>query len=286
MFVPNSILQRLPLNREEVAREHWFLTDPILLDIARQAVDPGSEKPSRPLIIFNYSPLVVDPLGMIISELGQENGLKPGFLTIDTTGKALPGWSESDRQFIMAQTVNPYHQDLGQACLKLLASENMVALVTLRSFFTEPQRHERHRQRPRPQVCLGSSTEHTPQGLAALSGTIFRALGLWPQLNWPLTTANLPELMTGQPRLKALNIGLRRDLYMDEKNGQVKSTSEGLVRVLKIFFDLLEQELNRVARLRLNRASPPKKPSSIIKDPATQSIDRSQKPYMTNSLSK
>jgi hypothetical protein len=100
-----------------------------------------------------------------------------------------------------------------------------------------------------------------------MAGTVFRAFGLWPQLDFPLSAARPPAGLRGQPRLKTVTLGLCRDLYLDERTGRPKEGRPALVRILRTFLGLLEHELDRVAKVRLRRANPPKRPSSVLKAP-------------------
>jgi hypothetical protein len=267
LAIPPAVQKRLSIGQDRLRGEHWRLCDPFLLALAREAALGGPKWGPWPLVAFHFSPLVADPLGLVAMELGQAEEPGPAILTSDTQGKDLPQWSEPDRLFLLDRTVAPYARELEKECLEQLGRENLVALVTLRSFGTDPQPHERDRRRPRPQITLGSSDDHTPDGLTVLAGHIFRTLGFWPQLNWPLSGAVGPWGLAGQPRLKALGLCLRRDLYLDEKTGHQKETREAVVRVLRTFFSLLGQEMDRVAQIRLRRAFPPKRPSSVIKAP-------------------
>ena len=72
-------------------------------------------------------------------------------------------------------------------------------------------------------------------------------------------------------RVRALGLSLCRGLYLDESTGQRKSSAGGVVRVLRTLFSLLDQEMDRVARLRLDRSLAPRTrkkapiPSPVIK---------------------
>ncbi|MDR0621505.1 MAG: N-formylglutamate amidohydrolase [Deltaproteobacteria bacterium] len=268
LAIPPAVQKRLSLSPGDLRAEHWRLCDPYLLALAKEAAGGDAKRGPWPLVAYPYSPLVADPLGLVAMELGQTEESGPTLLTKDTRGLNLPNWNPSDHQFLMEKTVAPYAADLKARCLEELSGQHLVALVTVRSFAARPQPHERDHRYPRPQITLGSSEDHTPDGLTALAGHIFRTLGFWPQLNWPLSGAVMPKELADQPRLKALGLGLRRDLYLDENTGQPKKDSHGaVVRVVKTFFNLLSQELDRVAKIRLRRAFPPKRSSNVIKAP-------------------
>jgi hypothetical protein len=278
LAAPPAVIRHLGLSADGLRREHWRLSDPFLLEIAAKAVERAPDP--RPLVHYPFSPLVCDPLGLLASELGQGEAKGPTFLSRGAAGNELPQWSEADKDLILRRSSWPYLKSLEEACQASLKENSLVALVTLRSFSTEPARHDKDKRRPRPQISLGSSPGHTPEGLAVLCGAVFRALGLWPQLDWPLSAADPPGALSGEKRLKALSLGLRRDLYLDERTGKPKEAKDALARVLRIFFSLLEQELDRVAKIRLSRAFPPKKPSSVIKDPTAEPGAPRTKPFM------
>jgi hypothetical protein len=267
LAIPPAVQKRLPLDQSDIRGEHWRLCDPFLLEIFKQASQGDAKRGPWPLVSFPWSPLVADPLGLIAVELGQarQDHRGPALLTKTTTDKAMPEWGESDRKFLMEKTVAPYAADLEAKCLAQLKDQHLVALITVRSFGSEPQTFERDRRRPRPQITLGASDDHTPDGLPILAGEIFRTLGFWPQLNWPVSGAVVPRELRGQPRLKALGLYLRRDLYLDERTGRLKENHEAVTRVLRTFFSLLCQELDRVAKIRIQRAFPPQQSSNIIK---------------------
>jgi N-formylglutamate amidohydrolase len=206
LVIPPAVQKRLTLNQSQLSFEHWRLCDPHLLALAKEAASGDAKRGPWPLVAYPYSPLVADPLGLAALELGQTEVTGPTILTKDTQGRDLPDWSQSDRGFILEKTIGPYALELKKECLSQLADQHLSALITLRSFSSMPQAHERDHRRPRPQITLGASDDHTPDGLTVLAGHIFRTLGFWPQLNWPLSGAAMPKDLVGQPRLKALGL--------------------------------------------------------------------------------
>jgi hypothetical protein len=287
-FLPKAIHKRLTLTEEDLRWENWRLTDPFLLELVRQAVHPEYKVPplSRDLvkrdqnaphalptsvvINYPYSPLVADPLGLVARELGQTEALGPFILHSGSLAKTLPVWTPSEREFILTQCVKPYFQSLEEAARSLLAQEPLVLIVTIRFFPGRPFKHD-HKETPRPQVNLGFFAEKgSPKGLITLAGHIFRRFGLWTELDYPLAGTWIPPDLAAHPRLKTLGLALRRDLYLDENLAKVKPSAGSLTRVLRAFFVLLGQELDRVYQVRLLRAFPPKPPSNVIKAQASE----------------
>ncbi|MDR2421961.1 MAG: N-formylglutamate amidohydrolase [Deltaproteobacteria bacterium] len=281
-FLPKAVHKRLTHTEEELRWENYRLTDPFLLEIVKKAAQPDpaagplSEAlvkpelnaphrlPNARLVSYPYSPLVADPLGLLAKDLGQLDKPEPCLLTKGALEKNLPNWSSAEREFIFSHCVKPYVDQLVAAGKELLAQERLAILVNVRFFSHKTYLHD-HRELPKPQINLGLEEKLTPKGLATLVGHVFRQLGLWAELDFPLVGSCVPPEMAAWPRLKALGLAIRRDLYLDEAKARLKPSEGSLVRVLRTFFSLLGQELDRVSDVRLRRAFPPKAPSNVIK---------------------
>jgi len=267
---PPAVGRRLGLGGEDWRLENWRLIDPYLADIAREAsvYERRQVKIRRPVVIYPVSPVVADPWGLWAAELSEgEPDFQPGpaILPRTTTGKALD-WSEKDRALILERTVGPFHRQIEEEARRLLEETPLVLVVTLRSFGSMPLPFEKSRQYPRPQAAVSTSEKKTPQGLAELAGNAFRTFRWWSELNWPQPHgACLPPGLAGHPRVRALGLSLCRGLYMDERTGAKKPAAAKVSRVLTTVFNLFDQELTRVARLRLTRAFKPKAASPVIK---------------------
>ena len=276
--VPPPVARRLGLSPDDWQLEHWRLIDPHLGDIVREAAsfERRHVKTDRPLIVYPLSPLVADPWGLWAAELADEASKKPprpAILTRTTTGRPLPPWSEKDAELILGRSVAPFHREITEAANRLLDEAPLVLVITLRSFGSMPLPFEKCRKYPRPQAAIGSRNGLTPPGLAELAGGILKSCRWWPELDWPQAEgACLPEELAESPRVRALGLSLCRGLYFDERTGRRKSSYESVVRVLRTFFNLLDQEMARVAQTRLERSLAPKKrppsaqaPSPVIK---------------------
>ncbi len=269
---PEAVVRRLPLKPDDWRLEHWRLIDPPLGEIVREAArfKRSGGPAERPVVAYPWSPLVADPWGLWAAELARDGDAdrprppEPALLPRTTAGAALAR-GPRDAEIIFGRAVRPYYQALEEALGAVLAERPLALLVTVRSFAPRPLPFEKNQKRPRPQAAVSAAEGRTPAGLADLAGGLFRAFGWWPEQNWPQRgNAVLPPGMAGHPRVRALGLSLNRDLYLDEASGRKKSSAPGAVRVLRTLFSLLDQELDRVARLRLDRALKPEE-SPIIK---------------------
>ena len=72
----------------------------------------------------------------------------------------------------------------------------------------------------RPEIGIGTDPKHTPAALRALAGDFFRARGFGVAVDQPYAGAFVPNGFFGvEPRVQALMVEVRRDLYMDEAAG-------------------------------------------------------------------
>lgn len=269
--VPPPLAKRLELSPDDWRLEHWRLIDPHLARIVRQAAvigDHDGEESARPVVAYPFSPVVADPWGLWAAELDEGREIRPpepAILPRTTAGKTI-AWSPRDRELIFERTVRPFFKQIEEEAGAMLEDSPIILALTLRSHPSRPADFERNRKYPRPQVTVGATPGLTPDGLANLAGDIFRAFRWWPELNWPYGGgACLPPSLAGHPRVKSMSLSLGRELYMDESSGKLKESSEGAARVLRTVFNLLGQELARVARVRAGRSFRDRKPSPIIK---------------------
>ncbi|MDR2935495.1 MAG: N-formylglutamate amidohydrolase [Candidatus Adiutrix sp.] len=278
--VPPPVARRLGLSPEEWQLEHWRLIDPHLGELVREAAcyERRDVKTDRPVVVYPLSPLVADPWGLWAAELAEEAPAappKPAVISRTTAGRALPPWSEKDAELILNRSVAPFHREITEAARRLLAETPLVLVLTLRSFGSMPLPFEKCRKYPRPQAAIGSRPGLTPTGLAELAGGVLKSCRWWPELDWPQAEgACLPPELAESPRVRALGLSLCRGLYFDERTGRRKSSAQSVVRVLRTLFNLLDQEMARVAQVRLDRALAPKKkarPSPVIKASQIQS---------------
>ncbi|UQZ90361.1 hypothetical protein C4J81_14570 [Deltaproteobacteria bacterium Smac51] len=266
---PPAVAKRLALSPEEWQLEHWRLIDPYLAEMAAEAAvfQKRDRRIERPLIIYPYSPVVADPWGLWAAELSEDDSISPGApatLPQTTAGKAI-NWSDKDRETIFSRTTLPFLQQIEDAAHSLLEEAPLVLIVTLRSFTSMPQNFEKDRRYPRPQACVSTAGKLTPEGLANMTGDTFRAFRWWAELNLPQAgTACAPESLRNHPRVRTIGLSLCRSLYMDENTGRKKPAIRSVIRVLKTVFNLFDQELSRVAKLRIERATKPKD-SPVIK---------------------
>ncbi len=89
----------------------------------------------------------------------------------------------------------------------------------MHSYPTAPLPYELHGTDPRPAVCLGTDTFHTPPALLAAAREAFAGCGEIG-LDSPFIGTYVPlEFYGREPNVRALMVEIRRDTYMSEPGG-------------------------------------------------------------------
>lgn len=82
---------------------------------------------------------------------------------------------------------------------------------------------------PRPEICIGADSFHTPNELSEELTRFFSDRGYTVALNAPFAGALTPmKLYHTEPRLRSIMIEVRRDLYSDEETGSMLPSFDGI----------------------------------------------------------
>lgn len=100
-----------------------------------------------------------------------------------------------------------------------LAATGRAVIIDVHSYPTAPLPYELHGSGPRPPICLGTDAFHTPPELLAQAEKAFAGFG-GTGINSPFAGTYVPLKHYGtDPRVSALVIEIRRDVYMSEPGG-------------------------------------------------------------------
>ncbi|MGW5211639.1 N-formylglutamate amidohydrolase [Streptomyces sp. NPDC004051] len=215
--VPADVRSGITLDDAALERELDHMTDSHTAEIAELAA--GRAPSGTPWRFVNrLSRLVVDPerfpdereemlavgMGAVYTGTSHRGELRPG----DHDGRPL-----LDRYF------HPYAEAMTDAVAGRLDAVGRAVVIDVHSYPTEPLPYELHGSGPRPPVCLGTDSFHTPAGLLARAEKAFAGFG-GTGIDSPFAGTYVPLAYYGKdPRVSALMIEIRRDLYMDEPGG-------------------------------------------------------------------
>ncbi|WP_107102716.1 N-formylglutamate amidohydrolase [Streptomyces torulosus] len=131
----------------------------------------------------------------------------------------------------------PYAAAMTDAVAQRLEAAGRAVVVDVHSYPSERLPYELHGDGPRPPVCLGSDPFHTPPELLVLAEEAFAGFG-GTGVNSPFGGAYVPlEYYGKDPRVTALMIEIRRDVYMTEPGGPAGLGLEELADALARFVD-------------------------------------------------
>lgn len=136
-----------------------------------------------------------------------------------TRGQVLRTVAPARRELLLETYYDPHHRRCSGDAAHALATAGGCLVLDAHSYPsvalpTEPV------GRRRPEIGLGTDPRHTPPALLELAEGFFRARGFVVAVDEPYAGAFVPTGFFGvEPRIRALMVEVRRDLYMDEATG-------------------------------------------------------------------
>ena len=203
---------------EELASELLAMTDHYTDELAHAATQLGGTA-----FVNRLSRLVMDPERFRddTSEPMARRGMGAIYVSRQD-GRPLrrADFSTEERARLIADLYDPYHRALEQLASELLEQFGCCLIVDLHSFPREPLAYE-DAAMARPQVCIGFDDAHVDELLRDRWSAQLRDHELDVTFNSPFAGSLVPSLFYQRDRrVRSLMIELRRDLYMNETNGE------------------------------------------------------------------
>ncbi|WP_406724260.1 N-formylglutamate amidohydrolase [Streptomyces sp. GD-15H] len=228
--VPADVRRGITLDDSALERELDHMTDSHTAEIAaRAAARASSGVPWR--FVNQLSRLVVDP-ERFPDEREEMLAVGMGAVYTGTShrGELRPG--DYDGRPLVERYFHPYAEAMTDAVGARLDAVGRAVVIDVHSYPTEPLPYELHGTGPRPPVCLGTDPFHTPAELLAHAEKAFADFG-GTGTNSPFSGAYVPlEYHEKDPRVSALMIEIRRDVYMDEPGGPAGPGLDALAEAL------------------------------------------------------
>ncbi|TXS48136.1 N-formylglutamate amidohydrolase [Streptomyces sp. t39] len=214
--VPEDVRRDIVLDGPALAGELDHITDAWTDEIAAGAAADAAVRPWR--FVNRLSRLVVDP-ERFPDEREEMLAVGMGAVYTRTThGEALRP-EGFDSSALVARYFTPYAQALQEAVDARLAATGRAVVLDVHSYPTVRLPYELHGKGPRPPVCLGTDAFHTPPELLAAAQEAFADFG-GTEPDSPFAGTYVPLKHYGKdPRVAALMIEIRRDVYMSEPGG-------------------------------------------------------------------
>ncbi|MFI6034740.1 N-formylglutamate amidohydrolase [Streptomyces sp. NPDC051315] len=214
--IPAQVRAGIVLDDGALERELDHITDAHTERIAREAAELSAVAPWR--FVNRLSRLVVDP-ERFPDEREEMRAVGMGAVYTRTTHREVLRGEDVDPEPLVARYFRPYARAMTDAVADRLAAVGRAVVIDVHSYPTEPLPYELHGGGPRPPVCLGTDSFHTPSGLLAAARKAFAAVGE-TGLDSPFAGTYVPlEYYGREPRVSALMVEIRRDTYMSEPGG-------------------------------------------------------------------
>ncbi len=135
---------------------------------------------------------------------------------------------------------DPYHRTLSQYTDEALKRNKYALVLDCHSFSDIPYMCDINNTYGRPDICIGTDSDHTPNELSDILVQYFSSLGYDVRMNYPFSGTMIPNGFEKNPRLLAVMIEINRKLYLDWNGGNVKKKEE---------FYILKKRIHEVEKL-------------------------------------
>ncbi|MGW1612018.1 N-formylglutamate amidohydrolase [Streptomyces sp. NPDC002285] len=214
--IPADARASIVLDDRALERELDHITDAHTAELAEAAAERASLTPWR--FVNRLSRLVVDP-ERFPDEREEMLAVGMGAVYTRTTHLTDLRPADTDPEPLVERYFRPYARAMTAAVADRLAATGRAVIIDVHSYPTARLPYELHGEGPRPPVCLGTDSFHTPPELLAAAREAFAQCGQ-TGLDSPFSGTYVPlEFYGGEPRVGALMIEIRRDTYMTEPGG-------------------------------------------------------------------
>jgi len=240
----------------EEVRGQFVLTDQLLSDELRLMTDAHTDElfeiPETLARTVRYpiSRLVVDPERFVDDEL--EIMVKKGMGVVYTgtaAGTQLRRKLTTDeRQRLIDQYYWPHHRKLSSQVSECLDANHYCLIMDAHSFPSRPLPYELDQAPSRPDICIGTDSEHTPNWLSQKTEAVFKSFGWSVEVDRPFAGALVPNdyYRCDAKRVHSIMIEINRGLYMDEQTGEKISAfnqvKDGISKVLVELISFVRQQ--------------------------------------------
>ncbi|GHH91476.1 N-formylglutamate amidohydrolase [Streptomyces capillispiralis] len=214
--IPGDVRAGLVPADAALERELDHITDAHTAAIAAVAAGAAGVAPWR--FVNRLSRLVVDP-ERFPDEREEMLAVGMGAVYTRTTHKEVLRADGFDAAPLIERYFRPYARAMSEAVADRLAATGRAVIIDVHSYPSAPLPYELHGDGPRPEVCLGTDSFHTPAGLLDAARAAFAPCGE-TGLDSPFAGTYVPlEYYGKRAEVTALMVEIRRDTYMSEPGG-------------------------------------------------------------------
>ncbi|MFJ9656438.1 N-formylglutamate amidohydrolase [Streptomyces griseoflavus] len=214
--IPADVRPGIVLDDAGLERELDHITDSHTASIAEAAARAAGVVPWQ--FVNRLSRLVVDP-ERFPDEREEMLSVGMGAVYTRTTHKDVLRPDGFDAKPLVERYFRPYARAMTEAVAGRLAATGRAVIIDVHSYPSAPLPYELHGDGPRPEICLGTDSFHTPPALLDAAREAFAPCGE-TGLDSPFAGTYVPlEFFGKRAEVSALMVEIRRDTYMTEPGG-------------------------------------------------------------------
>ncbi|MET9651291.1 N-formylglutamate amidohydrolase [Streptomyces sp. NPDC006460] len=232
--IPEDVRAGIVLDDRELRVESDHITDAHTAEIAEAAAEAAGRTPWR--FVNGLSRLVVDP-ERFPDEREEMLAAGMGAVYTRTTHREDLRRADFDGRPLIERYFRPYAAAMTAAVTERLDAVGRAVVIDVHSYPTKALPYELHGDGPRPPVCLGTDSFHTPPALLDAAREAFAGFG-GIGLDSPFAGTYVPLRYYGTAaNVGALMVEIRRDLYMEEPGGPAGPGLDALAAALARLVD-------------------------------------------------
>lgn len=211
--IPQEVRGQFVLSDAALQQELALMTDHHTLSLF------ASEVPSGQLACSQVSRLVVDVerFELDADEPMSARGMGAIYQCTHALRPLRRPLSEVEREELLSRWYRPHHQWLSDCVDHALLRFDRALVIDAHSYPSSPLPYEVDEGAHRPEICIGADEYHTPGSLVDDLVSRLEAAGLECAVNTPFAGALVPaKHYRRDPRVQAVMIEVRRDVYLDE----------------------------------------------------------------------
>lgn len=207
----------------EEFRRDYIVDDQVLAHEVAHLADNDTDELYKELL--HFSSFIMSTISRVVVDIErfEREADEPmsavgmgAFYTRTSTGAILRNIGPENRDRLEA-LYREYHHALTNLTRGALTRHDRALIVDCHSFPSIPRPYESNQTTPRPDICIGFDSYHTPDALRDILQHNFRALGYTVGINTPFSGAIVPmEYYQKDNRVVSVMIEVNRKLYMDE----------------------------------------------------------------------
>ena len=238
-YIPPDLRSSFLLNDAELQQELLLMTDRYVDDLFAGVHEAGGIT-----VIYNTSRLVLDPERF--EDDKEEEMFRKGMGVIYTNTSNLGDLrnppSENERKRLLNRFYKPYHKAIEQEVQDILNKFGRCTILDCHSFPSSPLPYENDQDFDRPDVCVGTDEDHTPDKLTKIIQDFCNKRHLKVFLNKPFGGTYMPiKFYEKNKSISSVMIEINRGRYMNEKTGKKVES-----------FSKIKQEIDELIKLIIN----------------------------------